>query len=632
MLDIRELTVSFNGRTVLDRVSLSLAAGRTMAVVGESGAGKTTLGLAVAGLTTGRVEGRVFWGETGETDLLTLPPEEMRRRRWNEIALVFQSGGGSLHPGLPVEAQVVEPMVAHGRRRPSGARAHARQLLQAVGLPAEKHRAYPHTLSGGERQRAAIAMALANDPRLIILDEPTAGLDAITRRDILALLGNLSGRCALLILTHDLAAAAALAERAAVLYGGQVVEEGPAAVVLRAPRHPYTRGLLRSYPSMTTTKDLQGIPGRAHRIPDSGRGRPESHAGNNPAEHGREHHHHGHDRRLLHVHDNAHTHAHHDARRRRSNRREDPHRHGPHAASGAGAQSRGDGPDGFAGCPFHGRCTQGVAICRTVRPPVAATGDGHRLACHRGGIIPLLQVRNISKHYGPATALVGVSLVLHEGETVAVVGESGSGKTTLANVIMGLTAADAGEVFLEEQKIVRRDRDFYRRVQMVFQDPAASISHRQNVLQAVAEPLLLHLGGKPEAHAETVRRLLDEVQLPSDDHFLRKYPHHLSGGEAQRVAIARALTLNPKLLVADEPTSALDASVQAKVIRLLLRLQEERGLGLLLITHDLALARKVSDRIAVLHGGRIVEDGPSDRVTTSPEHPYTRALLAAARG
>jgi peptide/nickel transport system ATP-binding protein len=560
MLDIRELTVSFDGRTVLDRVSLSLVAGRAMAVVGESGAGKTTLGLAVAGLITGRVEGRVFWGETGGTDLLTLPPEEMRRRRWNEIALVFQAGGGSLHPGLSVEAQVAEPMVAHGRRHSSGARAHARELLQAVGLPAEKHRAYPHTLSGGEKQRAAIAMALANDPRLIILDEPTAGLDAITRRDIRALLGSLSGRCALLILTHDLAAAAALAQRAAVLYGGQVVEDGPAAVVLRAPRHPYTRGLLRSYPGMTTTKDLQGIPGRARRMPS------------------------------------------------------------------------GDGPDGSGGCPFHARCTQGVAVCRTARPPVAAIGDGHRLACHRGGIVPLLQVRNISKDYGTVRALAEVSLVLREGETVAVVGESGSGKTTLANVIMGLAVPDAGEVFLEEQKVARRDRDFYRRVQMVFQDPAASISHRQNVLQAVAEPLLLHQGGKPETHAETVRRLLEEVQLPSDDYFLRKYPHHLSGGEAQRVAIARALTLNPKLLVADEPTSALDASVQAKVIRLLLRLQEERGLALLLITHDLALARKVSDRIAVLHGGRIVENGPSDQVTTSPEHPYTRALLAAARG
>jgi peptide/nickel transport system ATP-binding protein len=195
---------------------------------------------------------------------------------------------------------------------------------------------------------------------------------------------------------------------------------------------------------------------------------------------------------------------------------------------------------------------------------------------------------------------------------------------------MGLIPADAGEVYLDEKLVTRRDKSFYRRVQMVFQDPAASISHRHNVLQAVAEPLVLHLGGKPADHLETVRRVLEEVQLPADDRFLRRYPHHLSGGENQRVAIARALTLGPKLLVADEPTSALDASVQAKIIRLLLRLQEERGLGLLLITHDLALARKVSDRIAVLRNGRVVEVGPSDQITGNPVHPFTRELVSAA--
>jgi peptide/nickel transport system ATP-binding protein len=585
MLKIEALSVRFGTATVLDGVTLELAPGRALAIVGESGAGKTTLGLAVAGLVEGQVAGRILWENT---DLLTLPPEQWRRRRWNEIAVVFQAGGNVLHPALTVETQVAEPMIAHGRQKPAVARERARQLLRDVGLSPEKHRAFPHTLSGGERQRAAIAMALANDPRLIILDEPTAGLDAVTRRDILALLRGLSGRCALLILTHDLAAAAALAERTAVLYGGQILEEGPSETVLRTPRHPYTRGLLRAYPNMTTTKDLQGIPGQVHR----------THAGHGGM------HPHTHDLCMVSAHpQDTHTHP-----------------HGEQAPSSAS----------FSGCPFHPRCTQAVALCAAERPFWAVDGGGHRLACHRGGIITLLEVRGVSKRYGPTRALDGVSLRLYEGETLAVVGESGSGKTTLANVIMGLIPADAGEVYLDEKLVTRRDKSFYRRVQMVFQDPAASISHRHNVLQAVAEPLVLHLGGKPADHLETVRRVLEEVQLPADDRFLRRYPHHLSGGENQRVAIARALTLGPKLLVADEPTSALDASVQAKIIRLLLRLQEERGLGLLLITHDLALARKVSDRIAVLRNGRVVEVGPSDQITGNPVHPFTRELVSAA--
>ncbi|MBE0466393.1 MAG: ABC transporter ATP-binding protein [Candidatus Desulforudis sp.] len=433
-------------------------------------------------------------------------------------------------------------------------------------------------------------MALANDPGLIILDEPTSGLDTVTRRDILALLHGLSGRCALLLLTHDLAAASALAGRTAVLYRGQVVEEGPSGKVLRGPRHPYTRGLLRAYPNMTTTKDLQGIPGRAHR----------THGG-----HGG-------------LHPHTHDYTHH------------PHPHGTHRHGPEADPATGDGRSRHRGCPFHPRCTQAVAPCPTTRPPLAGEEDGHRLACHRGGIVPLLQVRGISKRYGAVRALEQVTLTLYEGETLAVVGQSGSGKTTLANVIMGLTAPEAGEVWLEQEKVARRDRDFYRRVQMVFQDPAASISHRHTVLQAVAEPLLLHLGGRLQDHTDTVRRVLEEVQLPSDDLFLQRYPHHMSGGENQRVAIARALTLGPKLLVADEPTSALDASIQAKIFRLLLQLQEERGLALLLITHDLALARKVCDRLVVLQAGRVIETGPSDQITTSPVHPHTRTLVAAA--
>ena len=606
MLSIKDLTVSFNGITILNRVSLELPAGGTLAVIGESGAGKSTLGLTAAGLTEGEVQGRVLWQGR---DLYTLTEQERRRLRWNEIAVVLQRGGEVLHPGLTMEWQVAEPMIEHSLYERSEALARARRLLVEAGLPEAKHGCYPHTLSGGEKQRGLIAMAMANDPLLIILDEPTAGLDALTRTAILSLLGKMAGRCSFLMLTHDLAAASCLAGRTAVLYGGQLLEEGPAGVVLRAPRHPYTRGLLRAYPNMSTTKDMQGIPGRAH------------------------------------VHTHAHIHGMDD--------RDHPHNHVVQAtkvcasrlprvdnayakhvegeyhlhahAHDLPAPSHANG-----GCPFHGRCTQAIAVCFTARPDMAEREGGLKLACHRGGIIPLLQVQRVTKSYGAVRALDQVSLYLDEGETLAVVGESGSGKSTLANVIIGLVAAEKGEIYLEQELVIRRDKSFYRRVQIVFQEPVASISHRYNVLRAVAEPLVLQYGGKPEEHVDRVKRVLEEVQLPGDDAFLNKYPHHMSGGEAQRVAIARALTLSPKLLIADEPTSALDPSIQAKIMRLLLDIQEERGLGILLITHDLALARKVSDRMVVMRGGQVIEEGLSEQVTASPVNSYTRELLSAA--
>ncbi|HPE63987.1 MAG TPA: ABC transporter ATP-binding protein, partial [Methanothrix sp.] len=252
------------------------------------------------------------------------------------------------------------------------------------------------------------------------------------------------------------------------------------------------------------------------------------------------------------------------------------------------------------------------------------------IACHRGGIVPLLELENLRTKFGDFAAVDGIDLTLFEGETIALVGESGSGKTTLAKTVIGLFDHAEGEIRLEGELLLRRDRDFYRRVQMIYQNPKESISHRMNVIDAVIEPLLVQKVGSATEKIETARKALEEVELPSDDAFLKKYPHQISGGEAQRVAIARALVLNPKLLIADEPTSSLDASVQAKILKLLLNLQEKRGLSILFITHDIALARKVSDRMAVMLEGKIVEEGATSEVTTSPVHPYTMRLLDVA--
>ncbi len=256
--------------------------------------------------------------------------------------------------------------------------------------------------------------------------------------------------------------------------------------------------------------------------------------------------------------------------------------------------------------------------------------QGRLVACHRGGIIPALTVRNLSKSFGSFKAVDAVSLTIDGGETLALVGQSGSGKTTLAKAITGIIEPDVGEIYLEGVKVNKRGKDFYKRVQMIFQNPGEALSHRLCVLEAVREPLEIQGIGTKEERIRKVKKVIEEVELPTSNDFLTEYPHHLSGGELQRVTIARALVLDPKVLIADEPTSFLDSSVQAKVLKLLLNLQEQRGLSMLFITHDIAVARKISDRIAVLQEGKIVEEGPSNQIVATPSHPYTISLLKAA--
>ena len=392
-------------------------------------------------------------------------------------------------------------------------------------------------------------MALSNDAKLIVLDEPLSGLDAASTLEVLGLLKRIKQDHTFLVATHDISTAAKLADRVATLYAGRIMEMGAAGEVLSRPRHPYTRALLRSYPSMTTVKDLQGVKGRMDRS--------------------------------------------------------------------------------VSGCLFHPRCTQAKEVCAR-EVPILRLVEGRLLACHRGGIITMLAAEGMSKRYGKLQVADSVTLRLDAGETLALVGQSGSGKTTLARMIMGFVEADEGRVFLEGEQVGRRDKGFYRRVQMVFQNPGEALSHRLTVLESVREPLEVQGTGTAEERDRKARRVIGEVELPTTEEFLNTYPHHLSGGERQRVCIARALVLDPEVLIADEPTAFLDPSIQAKVLKLLLNLQEQRGLTMLIITHDIAVARKVSDRIAVMSGGRIVEAGPSQDVLAAPRHADTHMLIHAA--
>ena len=546
MLEIRNLNVSYNNHRVLQDVGLTLNKGEIISVIGESGAGKTTLGLSIMGLVEGACAGEILFNRA---NILTLPEDKRRRLRGKELAMVFQNVADALHPLYAVADQVAESIMVHHSISKAAAVARTEELLDSVGLNSHRAGAFPHQLSGGEKQRVLIAMALANDPAVVILDEPTASLDALTKAEIISLLrGKLKDKIALVV-THDISVAADLSDNMLVLYGGRVLEAGPTPDLLTIPRHPYTRGLLRAYPGLNSTKDLQGIPGRF--LP------------------------------------------------------------------------------GVEGCPFHPRCTQKIDICARKTPRQLQTAS-RLVACHRGGIIPQLELKGVGKSYGHLPAVQDVNLTLYEGETVSLVGESGSGKTTLAKTIMGLFKDYTGEILLEGQKYTPGEKAFYLKAQMIFQNPGESISHRMNVLQAVKEPLDIRNSESEEEKLARVKQVLNEVELSCDHDFLSKYPHHLSGGEAQRVAIARALVQNPRVLVADEPTSALDASVQAKILKLLLNLQEKRGLAMLLITHDIALAKKVSDRLAVMVQGRIVEDGPAGEVVYNPRHAYTKQLLAPA--
>ncbi|MEV0193063.1 ABC transporter ATP-binding protein [Kitasatospora purpeofusca] len=527
LVRVEGLRVSFPGapRPAVDGVTLAVGAGECVALVGESGSGKSVTARSLIGLAGARARVSARTLEVAGSDTASFGERQWRAVRGRRVAMVFQDALTALDPLRTVGAEIAEAARLGGTAGPdSGAR--VVELLTAVGVPEPEARRtqYPHQLSGGLRQRALIASALAADAPLLIADEPTTALDAIVQAQILALLGRLKdeGR-GLLLVSHDLAVVAQLADRVLVLRRGEVVESGPAGRVLSAPEHPYTRMLLDAVPS----------------------GRPRA----RPAQ-------------------------------------------APPAAPDAAA------PD--AGAPDAGEAA------------------------------PVLTGRGLVKSFAPGgpRALDGVGFTLRAGEALGVVGESGSGKTTLARVAMGLSRPDAGEVLLHGRPWSalpeRRRRAGRSAIQFVQQDPYASADPRFTVARIIGEALP---GLRRAERAQRCAELLDQVGLPAE--LLARRPHQLSGGQRQRVAIARALASGPQVLVCDEPVSALDVSVQAQVLELLDRLRRERGIALLFITHDLAVVRQVADRVLIMRGGSVVEEGGTERIFEAPAHPYTRALLDA---
>jgi peptide/nickel transport system ATP-binding protein len=590
-LDIRSLSVIYrdgdHGIQALEDVTLEIRAGECFALVGESGSGKTTLGKACLGLLPSNAEreGSILL-EGKEIDFSD--EEALNRIRWKRLSMVFQDGAASLNPVHRIIDQVAEPIMQHEGVGRDKARKRAASFLEAMRLLREYHTRYPHQLSGGQVQLVLLAMALVLDPAVIILDEPTSALDALSKRFVAEIIQEAKGRGkALLLITHDLEFAMQNAEAMAVLYVGQIMETLPADEMLSNPLHPYTMALGRSYPAMDTARDLGGIRGDAfYRI--------------------------------------VHQHGHADKARYR------------HAHIQGRASSHSDVHAPPTGCLFQDRCTQAIEPCTE---GVVALEDvqNHTVRCLRHGIVNMLELKGVAKRYGKTRALNPLDLNIRAGELLALVGETGSGKTTLAMIAAGVLKPDQGKrLFLGKDMDAWMKKDhktLAKEIGIIYQNPAESISHRFTVYEAVAEPLTIQGERKSrEESKELVTSILADVHLSTDDAFLQRYPHELNMGALQRVCLARALVLAPSLLIADEPTSSLDPSVQAKVLKLLLDLQIERGLTMLFVSHDIGLARKISDRMAVMLAGQIVEIGPSPLVLSRPLHPYTRLLIDSAGG
>ena len=612
-LKVHDLTteIQLSRATVhaVGNVDLEIAEGETLGLVGESGSGKSILGLSILGLLPngGHVTGGSI--KLYDRELVGMKPRELREIRGNDIAMIFQDSLSSLNPTKSIGEQVAEPVRLHRGASRKEAFDRALEVLELVGLPRPRELMadYPHQLSGGLRQRVMIAIALSCEPKVLLADEPTTALDVTIQAQILKVLDDLEQRLgmATLLVTHDMGVVAGRSKRINVMYAGRIVETAPSEELFTAMRHPYTQALLGSIPRLESdaSKPLLSIPGLP---PDL--------------------------------------------------------THPP------------------TGCRFAARCRFATDQCRAQEPPLTGSGD-HQFACWNpvdgpaiitvvrptassapagtvaasvinepapvvsapssNGSAPLLELVDVVREY-PVTAgallkrkvnsvkaVSNVSLYVNPGESFGLVGESGCGKTSLGKLIVGIEKPDGGHVKVNGEELFRKRGGELRRarrvVQMMFQDPYGSLDPRMRVRSILREPMQIQGIGSTKDQDKRVRELLGEVGLPVN--ALERYPHEFSGGQRQRIALARALVLEPKIMVADEPVSALDVSIRSQVLNLMKRLQAEHGMASIVISHDLAVVKYLSDRIGVMYLGRLVELGTGDDIYRRAAHPYTDALI-----
>ncbi len=610
ILSVKNLVTEFDAEhgpvRAVDNVSFDLSAGRTLGIVGESGCGKSVTALSIMRLLP-QPMARIVNGQIllGDTDITRLAPEDVRRIRGARIAMIFQEPMTALNPVHKIGKQIAEVFQIHFPDKAKSAVAReSTELLRQVGIPDpdRRLREYPHQISGGMRQRVMIAMALACRPDILIADEPTTAIDVTIQAQILALMQSLQRETgmAIIFITHDLGVIAEMCDDVLVMYAGHVAEKAPAETLFQKPQHPYTRGLLASMPRLEN-------PGKSH----------------------------------LHV-----------------------------------IRGMVPGLDQLPkGCRFENRCDYAQALCATAPPPLEKVGADHWVSCYChsdacelqeppapeaepiqaaiGGYNGdsrrkpdltdvCLEVDNLKKYFpvrggvlwrtvGRVLAVDGVSFKIKHGQTVGLVGESGCGKTTVGRTLLRLYRPTAGDVFYNGRNLAhesqRRMRDLRRDMQIIFQDPFESLDSRQTIAEILEEPFVIHGIGTANERRQAVQRLLDRVGMPQN--ALSRFPHEFSGGQRQRIGIARAIALNPRLIVCDEPVSALDVSIQSQILNLLDELQREMALTYLFIAHDLAVVKHISDQIAVMYLGKIVEFTDADTIYKHPRHPYTHALISA---
>ncbi len=589
LLQIRELRTYFHGKRetvrAVDDIDLLIEEGETLGLVGESGSGKSVTSLSVMRLleSTANIEsGEIsYFGR----DLVHLPSRDMRDLRGKDIGMIFQEPGTSLNPVFRVGDQVGEALRVHLGMSRKEARQRTIELFEEVGIPEPERRidSYPHEMSGGQKQRVMIAMALSCNPKLLIADEPTTALDVTIQAQILDLIRRLRDErgMSILFISHDLGVIAEIADRIAVMFRGRIVERGSVTGVFNNPQHPYTKGLLACRPHLD--RDFRRLPTVAD---------------------------------FMDVDEDG------DGGEIRITERD------------LSAEALGE--------------LVGRGRGRLLHPQPALESLGYTEDPGPGDLIdqdaePLLTVRDLKVYYpiksgflrrqvGEVKAVDGISFDVYSGQTLGLVGESGCGKTTTGLALLRLIDITGGRVHFDDQDVTRipasRLRALRGQMQIILQDPYSSLNPRMTVEAMLTEAMAIHkIGDGRRDRRDRAARLLEEVGMEAD--HLRRYPHEFSGGQRQRVSVARALAVQPELIICDESVSALDVSVQAQVLNLLKDLQEEHGLTYIFISHDLSVVKFMSDMMAVMLDGKIVEQGPSEAIYRTPREEYTRRLIEA---